>query len=116
MATHVVPNGAFLTSDDTTAVSLGDASDNRVCTHCVQITGTWAATLIFEGTLGGPEPWTYVTLGYTPSTDRGTVTVAGTFTANGIYYIIADGLKDVRIRPSIEGTGTPVILLSSILG
>jgi hypothetical protein len=116
IAAELVHNGTFSTGDDATFISLGDAGQGKVCTMVVQITGTWAATLIFEGTLGTPGTGTYVVLGYTASTDRGTVVTAGTTTANGIFYVIADGLSDVRIRPSIEGTGTIAVRRRAIYG
>ena len=115
-AARTVPMGTFNIGDDATYVSLGDASSNRVCTHVVQALGTWTGTLIFQGTLGTPGTGTYVTVGYVTPDDPGTVTTAGTFTGNGVYRVQADGFSDVRIKVSIEGTGTPVFLHRPLFG
>lgn len=111
VAARSVPLGAFDITGTSTRISLGDASNDKVCTHVVQILGTWSATLIFEGTLGTPGTGTYVTLGYTASTDPGTVVTAGTFTANGIYHVISDGYSDVSLRASIAGTQSSLAIL-----
>lgn len=115
-AARTVPMGTFDITNTATSVSLGDASSNRICTHVVQVTGTWTGTLIFQGTLGTPGTGTYVTIGYVTPADPGTVTTAGTFTANGVYRVQADGFSDVRIKVSIAGTGTPVFLNRPLFG
>jgi hypothetical protein len=111
MAARAVPQGTFDITDVATYISLGDAGEAKICTHVVQILGTWSATLIFQGTLGASGSGTYVTLGYVASTDPGTVVTAGTFTANGIYKVQADGMTDVRIKVSIAGTNTSLVVL-----
>jgi hypothetical protein len=115
IAARTVHLGAFDITDVATFVSLGDVSANCICTHIVQVTGTWTGTLIFQGTLGSTSG-TYVTIGYTTPADPSTVTTAGTFTANGVFRVIADGFTDVRIKVSIAGTGTPVINDRPIVG
>jgi hypothetical protein len=98
-------------------IPLGDAGkDQHVTRHVVQVLGTWTGTLIFEGTLGIPGTGTYVTVGYTTPADPSTVVTAGTFTANGIYNVLADGLTDVRIRVSVTGSGTATFLDTPLSG
>lgn len=91
-------------------VRLGDGGTRTVSTEVVQVTGTWTGTLIFQGTLGTPGTGTYATAGYTTLADPGTVVTTGLFTANGVYFVRTDGLSDLRIKVSIAGSGTPVIM------
>lgn len=71
----------------------------------IQITGTWTATLQFEGSLDGG---TFVALSAVP-TDSGT-TVTST-TSNGVWRASAGGLAHVRVRMSAYTSGTATVTM-----
>lgn len=64
-----------------------------------QLAGTWVGTITFEATVDGTN-WVEV-LAVNANDD----TAATTATANGIYRVIADGMK-VRARVSAYTSGT----------
>lgn len=69
----------------------------------VDITGTWVATILFEGTIDGAN-W----VGVSAKASNGTADATRVITtaANGMWFIEAEGLKQVRVRCSAYTSGT----------
>lgn len=70
----------------------------------VQLTGTWVATIEFEGTLNGS---TWVAIG-AQSAGAGNGEISST-TSNGVYFIVAVGLNKVRVRASSFTSGSVIV-------
>src|SRR3990167_3322134 len=92
--------GASCTS--TTCVTIADVT--RTGNGTIVISGTWAATLQFEGTLSGS---TWFALNVVP---QGTSTFVTSTTANGEWQIPL-ALVGVRVRASAYTSGTASVNL-----
>lgn len=84
------------------AVQLGTAG---YASSGIQITGTFSATLQFEGTTDGS---TWAAVSVTPSSSTTTVTSA---TAAGLWTTSTAGLVGLRVRCSAYTSGTAVVTL-----
>jgi hypothetical protein len=69
----------------------------------IQITGTFSATITFEGTVDGA---TYVALNCLPSNSG---TAASTATAAGAFTVSSGGYAAIRARCSAYTSGSPVL-------
>lgn len=74
-----------------------------------QFTGTWVATVQFEGSVDGS---TYVALNATPPNSTTAVTSAA---ANGVWFATVAGLKFARARVSAYTSGTVVVTIQAAL-
>ena len=72
----------------------------------IQVTGTWAGTLVIEATLDGTV---YVALAFINANTGATVSGATGFTANGIYRTELVGVLKARVRCSAYTSGTAVV-------
>lgn len=72
----------------------------------IQITGTWAGTLQFEGSIDGSA---FASLGAAAAS--GLLAAVTSATANGVFQAACPGLKIVRVRASAFASGTAVITL-----
>lgn len=75
-----------------------------------QVTGTWSATITFEGTLNG-STWVAIS-----GTDQNAGTSATTATANGMYVVSGTGMLNVRARVSAYTSGSVVITAMTVEG
>jgi hypothetical protein len=84
-------------------------------TFGVDLSGTFTATLVVEGTLGDPSSsaTTWRTLYGRPITGGG---AAASFTAAGLYLFSVAGLHAVRVRCSAYTSGTVVVLVHAAPG
>lgn len=101
-----MPRKSFAATGTT---DLTNDSQSNVGTVAVQITGTWAGSLTFTGRVipnRGLTTSDNVTLGYTTPASASVVTTA--ITANGIFWVRADGLM-VSINLGTLSSGTPVV-------
>lgn len=73
----------------------------------VQLTGTWAGTIAFEGSVDGG---TFVSLNMVPSNSA---TAATSATATGAWSANIGGYRQVRARASAWTSGTATVTLSS---
>lgn len=73
----------------------------------IQVTGTWSATLTFEGSVDGI---TYVVLTVTNVTTAATAT---TTTANGVWSASGSGLRFFRVRASAYASGQADVTISA---
>lgn len=71
----------------------------------LSITGTWSATLTFEGSVDGT---TYSTI-LASKLSSGAVSGATTTTSNGLYALSTGGWQNVRVRASSYTSGTVAI-------
>lgn len=88
--------GSFGAQDDAVTMRLGHG-DAAVA---FQLSGTFSATVTFEGTLDGSN-WEAL-----EAEDAGSGTQATTATAAGIYLVPTAGLEQVRARCSTYVSGT----------
>lgn len=91
---------------DNSCVSLAFMSDS-VGAASIQLTGTWVATISFEGTVDGV---TWVAISGTPTNSTTAVTSA---TANGAWIFQVGGLTNIRARCSAFTSGTANALVRS---
>jgi hypothetical protein len=73
----------------------------------VQVTGTWSATLTFEGSVDGS---TFVSLN---ATNVATSAGSTTTTANGVFAVSSSGLRFFRLRATAYTSGTAVVTISA---
>lgn len=73
----------------------------------IQVTGTWSATLTFEGSVDGT---TFVDV---PATNVTTSSAGTTTTANGVFSISGSGWQFVRLRATAYSSGTAVVTISA---
>jgi len=84
---------------------------SEVGSGAVQVTGTWVATLQFEGTVDGS---TYASLlSIDPATG---LTSATSTTANGTFLLPLAGFRHARVRASAYTSGTAVVTVRSTAG
>ena len=87
----------------TGTASIGGASPSRTGFMLVQFTGTFSATIEFEGSLDGTN---YVDLSALPVSDLYDTTAAATsVTAVGLWRVDTSGLPFVRLNCSTFASG-----------
>lgn len=79
-------------------------------TAAIQVSGTWSATLVFEGTVDGTN-WSTLTV-----RPIGNATTATTASANGIWRAALAGLQKIRVRCSAYTSGTAVVTIRTTTG
>lgn len=78
----------------------------------VQVTGTFVASMLIEGTIDGT---TFVALAYLDvSSVAGAIAGATPITAAGIYRSEAVGFLQVRVRCTAYTSGTAVVTLAAL--
>lgn len=103
-------------SDVTASASLSatgsatTATLNGAATATVYISGTWSATVQFEGSTDGTN---YYSVNATPVTGGAPVTSTA---ANGQWQVSTGGLANLRARVSAYTSGTVVIAVRSSIG
>jgi hypothetical protein len=90
----------------TTSVTLNTSGYASVA---AQLTGTWTATITFEGSLDGS---TFTALNMTPTNSSSATTTA---TSNGVWVGSVGGLRYMRARVSAYTSGTVAITLQAAL-
>lgn len=88
----------------TASVTLGVTSYASVA---FQVTGTWAGTITFEGSIDGTN---YQAINVTPTNSSSAAT---TTTANGVWTGSVGGLRSARARMSAYTSGTAVITIQA---
>jgi hypothetical protein len=96
--TDIVASGSLTSTASVTSGTL-----NGVSTATIQITGSWVATVQFEGSTDGTN---YFSINAIPVGGGTTVTSA---TANGNWNVNVAGLQLMRVRASAYTSGTIVI-------
>lgn len=84
---------------------------NQFAQVSIQVTGTWAATLNFEGSVDGGTNWFGIAPIASTSTAR-TTGVAST-TAVGLWVADATALSNVRVRCTAFTSGTAAVRLDT---
>lgn len=108
--------GSVTTVDATASGSLAGAA--QVVTLALagqsaaaaQITGTWAGTITFEGSLDGTT-WNPIN-----AVSASTSTPQTTTTVNGLYRITPAGLQQIRVNMSAFTSGSATVLLRGSVG
>ena len=113
---QTIPSTANITAQDSGACSTAGAClvvnvPNQAASSVVQLTGTWSATIQFEGTtsVGG----TFVAVNAVPVGGTTAVTSA---TGNGAWRIAVAGLAQVRVRCSAVSSGPAVAAITLSTG
>jgi hypothetical protein len=91
-------------------VSLGDGSQSLASQIAVQLTGTFTATVQFEGTVDGTN---YVAMLASPV---GSTTGATTAAAAGLWRLDTSGLTGARLNCTAYTSGTVVVTARPVLG
>lgn len=73
----------------------------------IQVSGTWVATLAFEGSVDGVTY--YAVLSKAAATGTGVTTA----TANGLWGVPVSGLRYMRVRASAYTSGTALVSISA---
>lgn len=102
-----ITSGTCSPSNTTGCANLAVASPSTTASVSVQVTGTWVATLEFEGSLDGVN---YRPLLAIPSSGGAYTTYT---TSNDIWQVHTSGAPHVRVRASSYTSGTAVVLLSA---
>lgn len=84
---------------------------NQFAQVSIQLTGTWAGTVTFEGSVDGGTTWWTIAPVSLASTAR--TTGVATSTANGAWVADATALTNVRVRFSTFTSGTVVARLDT---
>jgi hypothetical protein len=113
----ISPNSPVSTADGVASGNLTAATQNVATaatagqgSAAIQITGTWAATLSFEGTVDGTN-WAALTVKPLGSTKVATAT-----TANGIWRASLSGLQKIRVYCTAYTSGTAVVTIRTSTG
>ena len=101
----ITTSGSIATLNGTVALNLNGQSGATV-----QVTGTWVATLQFEGTLDGT---TWIPINAVAASTSGPIPVT---TVNGLYRVTPAGLTTFRINATAYTSGTAVITMRASLG
>lgn len=113
-------NGATLVTGTPTAASSNSITFNGENAVAVQLTGTWAATVVFERTIDGTN--------WHPATVSSSGQNYSSVTGNGLFFINAAGAIGARIRVTSFTSGTiassiyaatgifPVSIISAVSG
>lgn len=91
-------NGTLVALNSTVEFRVGDCGISTF-----QLTGTWTATVTFEGTTKG-DTWVSI-----PSTNLTTGATSTTQNANGIYTVVCAGLQKVRAKITDYTSGTVTV-------
>lgn len=104
-------NGVSVVSGTPTAGSVYSYAVNGQSEADFTVTGTFAGTLVFEGSANSG-------LTYTPRSAHvmGTKYRTSTITAPGIFHINAAGLTNIRVRATALASGTPSVQLNTTSG
>ena len=100
-AVDVTATGALAAAAQTVVLSMAGGKSAAT----VQITGTWAGTIQFEGTVNGTD-WTPINGVY-----AGTSFPIPTITANGIVRLTPAGLASVRVNMTAFTSGSATIAM-----
>ena len=100
-----ITTGTVGVADATVSASIDDAD-----TFIIQVSGTWAGTLTFEGSMDGTN-WTAWTVVSAASTSH--ITAASTTTTHGLFMHETYGLSRIRVRFSTYTSGTASILIDA---
>jgi hypothetical protein len=100
-----ITTGTVGVANATVSASIDDAD-----TFIIQVSGTWAGTLTFEGSMDGTNwsVWTVVS-----SAAISHITAASTTTTNGLFMHETYGLSRIRVRFSTYTSGTATVLITA---
>lgn len=99
--------GSFQSGRITVADGVVSIDTSTAGAAALQLTGTWSATVAFEGSVDGG---TFVALNMVPSNSA---TAASSATGNGVWSANIGGYRIVRARASAYTSGTVQVWLSS---
>ncbi len=95
-------------------VELGDGSPSRASFMAVQVTGTFSATLTFQGTVDGTN---WVALSALPfGSLYDSTTAVTTATAAGLFRLDTAGLAGVRVKATAYTSGTATVSAVPVTG